>query len=225
MTAAVPVSETGAGAEAVGMQAALAETDLGAGNETSVQMSAAIPMGEVGVGVDVPTMAASLTVTESPSGSDIPSINYLLGIIADSGACINENVTTPGTLTVTEEGKFAEFAWRTKPSHPMIDVLALPHVLSIRISDPATMSDKKVQGGSLPRRTMVGKPGRIVEIDGWSNSQTEIDALDALRDGVCRTFYHPSGDSFGVLVTGFDPSRTADQYNRRTYRLALAEAN
>lgn len=223
--AALPISETGAGAEAVAMQAALAETDLGAGNETSVQMSAAIPVGEVGVGVDVPIMAASLTVTESPSGSDILSINYLLGIIADSGACINENVTTPGTLTIAEEGKFAEFGWRTKPSSPMIDALALPHVLSIRISDPVTMSDKKVQGGSLPRRKMVGKPGRTVEVDGWSDSQAEIDALDALRDGVRRTFYHPNGDSFGVLVTGFEPSERVDEYDRRSYRLTLAEAN
>jgi hypothetical protein len=107
----------------------------------------------------------------------------------------------------------------------MVDDLALPHVLSIRISDPAAMSDKKVQGGSLPRRTMMGKPGRIVEVEGWSDSQTEIDVLDALRDGVRRIFYHPSGDSFGVLVTGFDPGRTVDQYNRRAYRLSLVEAN
>ena len=225
MTAAVPVSETGAGAEAVAMQAALAETDLGAGNETNVQMSAAIPVSEVGAGADAPTVVASLTVTESPSGSDALSINYLLGIIADSGACINENVTTPGTLTIAEEGKFAEFAWRTKPSSPMIDALALPHVLVIRISDPATISDKNVQGGSLPRRKMVGKPGRTVEIQGWSDDQSEIDALDALRDGVRRTFYHPSGDSFGVLVTGFEPSETVDEYDRRSYRLTLAEAN
>jgi hypothetical protein len=87
------------------------------------------------------------------------------------------------------------------------------------------MSDKKVQGGSLPRRRMVGKPGRVVEITGWSDSQTEIDALDALRDGVRRTFYHPSGDSFGVLITGFEPSRTVNEYNRRSYRLGLVEAN
>jgi hypothetical protein len=72
---------------------------------------------------------------------------------------------------------------------------------------------------------MVGKPGRTVEVEGWSDSQAEIDALDALRDGVRHTFYHPSGDSFGILVTGFEPSATVDEYNCRTYRLSLAEAN
>ena len=170
-------------------------------------------------------MAASLTVTEAPVGLDVPTIAYDLGIITDSGACSNETVTTPGTLTVTEEGKGAEFAWRTKPSATMIDALLLPHVLSIRISDPATMSDKKVQGGSLPRRKMVAKAGRTVEIGGWSDSQTEIDAVDALRDGLHHTFYPQTGDSFSVLVTGFEPNASADEYDRRTYRLSLAEAN
>jgi hypothetical protein len=207
------------------MQAALAETDLGAGSETSVEMTASLTISETGSGVEVEAMAASLTVTEAPVGSDLPTIAYDLGIVTDSGVCSNENVTTPGTLIITDEGKGAEFAWRIKPSSPMIDALVLPHVLSIRISDPATMSDKKVQGGSLPRRTMVGKPGRTVEVEGWSDSRAEIDALEALCDGVRRTFYHPNGDSFGVLVTGFQPSRTVDQHNRRTYRLALAEAN
>lgn len=72
---------------------------------------------------------------------------------------------------------------------------------------------------------MVSKLGRTVDVQGWSDSQTEIDALDGLRDGVRRTFYHPSGDSFSVLVTGFEPSRSVDECNRRTYRLSLAEAN
>jgi hypothetical protein len=206
------------------MQVALTETDSGAGDETSVEMTAALPISESGVGVDIPAMTASVVITEAPVGSELVAVGYDLGIVTDSGLGA-ENVITPGTLIITEEGKGAEFAWRTKPTSPMIDSLALPHVLSIRISDPATMSDKKVQGGALPRRTMVGKPGRTVEVEGWSDSQAEIDALDALRDGVRRTFYHPSGDSFGVLVTGFAPSATADKYNRRTYQLSFEEAN
>jgi hypothetical protein len=173
--------------------------------------------------MEVPSMQASVPVSDSGHGAESASSTSSLKV-TDSAAG-TETVATPGTLTVTDEGKGAEFAWRIKPSTPMIDALALPHVLSISIPDPATMSDKKVQGGSLPRRTMIGKPGRTVEINGWSDDQAEIDSLDALRDGVHRTFYHPSGDSFGVLVTGFEPSPTADEYNRRSYRLTLVEAN
>ncbi|MGB9022994.1 MAG: hypothetical protein WCC94_06105 [Candidatus Bathyarchaeia archaeon] len=83
--------------------------------------------------------------------------------------------------------------------------------------------DKKLQGGLLPRRKMVGKLGRVVEIVGWSDSQSEIDALEALVDGTARTFYHPSGDSFAVLVTGFNPDQSVDEYDRRAYRLSLVE--
>jgi hypothetical protein len=220
--ASVPSADSGVGVETPSIQTQLTETDAGVGSE-SPDISASVPVAESGAGVDVPDIVASVPVTDSGVGSEAVSPTSSL-TVADSGLGL-ENVTTPGTLTVTDEGKGAEFAWRIKPSSPMIDALALPHVLSIRISDPATVSDKKVQGGSLPRRRMMAKPGRTVEVDGWSDSQAEIDALDALRDGVRRTFYHPSGDSFGVLVTGFDPSRTADQYKRRTYRLALAEAN
>jgi hypothetical protein len=199
------------------------ETDLGLGSET-IQLSTGIPVSESGAGADVQSVVASIPVSDSAVGSDVASAPSATITIADSGLG-DENVTTPSTLTVFEEGKGAEFAWRTKPSNPMIDALALPHVLSIRISDPATMSDKKVQGGSLPRRTMVGKPGRTVQITGWSDNQAELDSLDVLRDGVRRTFYPQSGDSFGVLVTGFAPSATVDKYNRRTYLLSLAEAN
>jgi hypothetical protein len=223
VNASLSSSDSGVGAETPSIQNQLTETDEGLGTE-SIVTSASLTVSESGAGVDTRGVQASIPISDSAVGSDLVSPPSAAMTVADSGLGL-ENVTTPGTLTVNDEGKGAEFAWRTKPSSPMIDALALPHVLSIRIFDPATMSDKKVQGGSLPRRTMVGKPGRVVEVDGWSDSQTEIDALDALRDGERHTFYHPSGDSFGVLVTGFEPSATVDEYDRRTYRLSLAEAN
>jgi hypothetical protein len=222
VSAEVSAAETGAGVESALIQNPLTQTDEGLGSD-ALAVSGIITITDSGAGVEAPSMAASIPISDSAVGSESVSPTSSL-TIADSGLGL-ENVTTPGTLTVIDEGKGAEFAWRIKPSSPMIDDLALPHVLSIRISDPATMSDKKVQGGSLPRRTMMGKPGRTVDVEGWSDSQTEIDAFDALRDGLRHAFYHPSGDSFGVLVTGFEPSQTVDEYDRRSYRLSLAEAN
>jgi hypothetical protein len=223
VSASIPSSESGVGVDAPAIQNPLTKTDLGLGSET-IQVSTGIPVSESGAGAETKTVVASIPVIDSGHGVE-SSVYPATSLTVTESALGFEGVTTPGTLTVFEEGKGAEFAWRIKPSSPMIDALVLPHVLSIRISDPATMSDKKVQGGSLPRRTMMGKPGRIVDVEGWSDSRAEIDALKALCDGVRRTFYHPNGDSFGVLVTGFQPSRTVDQHNRRTYRLALAEAN
>jgi hypothetical protein len=222
--ASVPSSDSGVGTEtSLNVQNQLTETDGGLGTDEITSMSASLTVAESGAGVEALGIEVSVPISDSGAGSEAVTPGPEISV-ADSGLGV-ENVTTPGTLTVTDEGKGAEFAWRVKPSSPMIDALVLPHVLSIKISDPATMSDKKVQGGSLPRRKMVGKPGRAVEIDGWSKSQTEIDALDALRDGEHHTFYPQSGDSFGVLVTGFEPSATVDEYDRRTYRLSLAEAN
>jgi hypothetical protein len=221
--ASISSSESGVGVDAPGIQNQLTETDAGIGSE-SPGISVSVSVTETGTGADGQSVQYSIPVSDSAHGTEASVFPSASLTVADSAIGL-EGVTTPGTLTVVDEGKGAEFAWRTKPSNPMIDALALPHVLSIRISDPAVMSNMKVQGGSLPRRKMVGKPGRTVEIEGWSDDQSEIDALDALRDGVRRTFYHPSGDSFGVLVTGFEPSRTVDQYNRRLYRLAVAEAN
>jgi hypothetical protein len=222
VSAAVAVAETGAGVESSLIQNSLTQADGGLGSD-SLEISGIITIPDSGAGVEAPSLVASIPISDSAVGSETVTPTSAF-TVADSGLGL-ENVTTPGTLTVIDEGKGAEFAWRRKPSTPMIDDLALPHVLSIRISDPATMSDKKVQGGALPRRKMVGKPGRTVEVEGWSDSQTEIDAFDALRDGLRHAFYHPSGDSFGVLVTGFEPSRSVDEYNRRAYRLSLVEAN
>ncbi len=75
----------------------------------------------------------------------------------------------------------------------------------------------------MPQRRMRGKPGRIVEITGWTKIQSDIDAMQALVDGVSRVFLHPSGDSFAVLVTHFAPSRRVDEYSRRRYKITLAE--
>ena len=240
---AATITDAGLGSEYTIINATLhIITDSGVGVDTVVSISFTIT--DVGAGVDLWGLAANLSLADSGTGSESISLSITL-TATDAGSGIDA-WTLQGQVTVLDSGALlieywqrsytyyfgvvdsalgVEFAWRIKPSSPMVDDLALPHVLSIRISDPAAMSDKKVQGGSLPRRTMMGKPGRIVEVEGWSDSQAEIDALEALCDGVRRTFYHPNGDSFGVLVTGFQPSRTVDQHNRRTYRLALAEAN
>ena len=220
VSAAVAVAETGAGVESSLIQNSLTQADGGLGSD-GLEISGIITIPDSGVGVEAPSLVASIPISDSAVGSETVTPTSAF-TVADSGLGL-ENVTTPGTLTVIDEGKGAEFAWRRKPSTPMIDDLALPHVLSIRISDPATMSDKKVQGGALPRRKMVGKPGRIVEIEGWTKDQDDIDDMEALVDGTARTFLHPSGDSFAVLVTDFDPESRVDEYDRRIYRLTLKE--
>lgn len=159
-------------------------------------------------------------------------------VLSDSGGLSSEFWILVGTPLITEtgvafelvskdfgileEGLGAEFAWRLKDSI-LIDTFAPPHVISIRIRDEADMDTRLIQGGSLPKQKMLGKPGRVVEIEGWTKDQDDIDDMEALMDGTARTFLHPSGDSFAVLVTDFDPASSVDEYNRRIYRLTLKE--
>ena len=92
------------------------------------------------------------------------------------------------------------------------------------MTDDGTINEKIIQGGALPVRELIGRRGRVVEIEGWTTSQTDIDSIEALVDGRLHTFIHPSGDSFAVLVTRFEPDRQADEYGERAYRLTLLEA-
>jgi hypothetical protein len=124
-------------------------------------------------------------------------------------------------VTVTDEGKGAEFAWRLK-GQALIDEYALPNVQSIRILDTPAMTDKKIMR-SLPKRSLFAKHGRVVDLQGWTDSQIEVDALEALADGVRRMFLHPSGDSFAVRVKTVAPKTPVEKVGRRIYRLLLNE--
>jgi hypothetical protein len=230
------LADAGSGAEVETTVSSFTVTDVGA-NVDAASIAAAISASDSLTGTEILSFTASIPATDSGSGVDA-QITGASFTVTDSGGLSSELVTVPGYPFITdsgivvevfskqfdlfEEALGAEFAWRQKGA-VLIDALAIPHVLSIRIIDDATIVDKKLQGGLLPRRKMIGKPGRVVEIVGWSDSQSEIDALEALVDGTARTFYHPSGDSFAVLVTGFNPDQSVDEYDRRAYRLSLVE--
>jgi hypothetical protein len=105
----------------------------------------------------------------------------------------------------------------------MIDSFSLPHVLSIGAIDEAVIGSKIVQTGVLPSRRLVGGLGRTLEIHGWTDTQADLDSMDAMVDGVRRTFYHPSGESYAILVAGLNYDRNASEYARRAYTLTLKE--
>jgi hypothetical protein len=237
------MSETSSGIETLAMTGTFGVTDASNAAIDTIILQGTVPVSDSSAGVEAaPSVNVSFTVSESGSDIEAESLTAYLTpadsgygwetqygglttyfFIYDASAFAVETISTPGTIVVLEEGLFAEFAWCTKPTSPMIDDLALPHVQSIIISDVASMSDKKVQGGSLPRRKMVGKEGRKVTIEGWTDEQSDIDILEALMNGATRTFYHPSGDSFAVLVTAFNPNLRVDEFDRRIYSLTLAE--
>jgi hypothetical protein len=230
------ITDAASGAEIETTVSSFTVTDSGTDLETAT-ISASFTISDSATDFEAITLTTSFSVTDTGSGADAQT-TLISFTVSDSGGLSYELATLLGYPFITdsgvtvevfskqfdvfEEALGAEFAWRQKGS-VLIDALELPHVLSIRVVDDATIVDKKLQGGSLPKRKMIGKPGRVVKIVGWSDSQSEIDALEALVDGTARTFYHPSGDSFAVLVTGFNPDQSVDEYDRRAYRLSLVE--
>lgn len=125
-------------------------------------------------------------------------------------------------VTVTDSVKLAEFAWHTK-DHTVVGSVELPHVQSIKTTDPAATSDRKIEGGSPPFRKMVGKLGRVVELEGWTKVQADLDSMSALKDGAAKTFLHPSGNSFAVLVSASNVDDSVDAYGRRVWTMSLVE--
>jgi len=157
---------------------------------------------DLGSAVDLLSLLGQTTVADVGSGGEVWGIPVCGWVVADSG-------------------KVAEFIWRLK-GHVFIGEYEPPNVLRISIRDQVALQDKAVMS-SLPRRSLLGRRGRIVQVDGWTDQNADIAIMRALQDGVTRTFIHPDGDSFAVRVSKFDPSRTVDEYDRRLYRLTFAE--
>jgi len=167
----------------------------------------------------------SVSVTDSAVGTESVYIGACAEKTATDSAVGAESVSKAfqTVLPVVQDSAIGvEFAWRLKGSC-ILDDFTLPHVLIIRIVDEAVMSDKKLHPPAVPKRRIIGKPGRTVEIQGWTKTQSDINAMRALMDGSSHIFIHPSGDTIKVLVKDFLPDQAADRYDRRGYQIMLME--
>lgn len=217
------VTDIGSGTESsVGIQGLIGVAETGVGTQTSISITMAVTVSETSAGVDIPNIVASLTLTDSATGSESVAAG-LWSTMSEVGVGVDALTLIEITSTSVDSGIGVEFAWRTKPTAPMLDTFELPHVLSIRAADEVVMGRKIVQTGILPDQSKVAGLGRTVEIQGWTDLQTDLDSMDAMVDGVRRIFYHPSGESYRVIVAGLDYDRNASGYDRRTYTLTLKE--
>jgi hypothetical protein len=218
----IDVSDTGSGSEVVAVSETFTISDAGSDAET-ITIVESLTVAEVSAGLEAITVEDTLLISDTGLGSDVVTVIDTIFISCSDSGVGADAISAQDLVSISELGIGCEFAWHTK-GLVRVDSVDLPHVLSIRVVDEAVMSSKPIQGGALPKRKMVGKPGRVVEIEGWSSSQAEIDSLKAFEDGTTRVFLHPSGDSFAVIVTAFNVDRNADQYNRRRWHMTLKEA-
>jgi hypothetical protein len=231
------VSEAAAGSEAAQVDVDFTVTDTGTLSTETLTIQGQIGIYDSGAlvvevawiaftvtdscaGADVITLNVQLLLSDSLSGADVWTVNFGYPIITDSGVGV-DNYWPTFLPFASEEALGAEIIWKQK-GETLIDDLELPHVQRIQVTDEARVHSAKRQG-ILPDREMRGLYGRTVQVEGWTDSQNEIESLKALVDGQTRTFTHPGGLFFTALVTNCTVIRDIERYDRRRYVLTLLE--
>jgi len=107
-----------------------------------------------------------------------------------------------------------------------IDTYELPHVQRVTISEPTLMVEKLVPG-ALPYRAYLGKMGRTIQIEGWTDS-TQIldDEIRSLTDDETKRLSLPLAGDVGTVscyVTDAQTPLTAEGYDVYPYTLTIVE--
>lgn len=244
VTIYITISETGAGVDVWTLASAtFAVADLGVGSEAgsavigqystqydngyaldSISIAfGGISIADVGVGTEGDTISVSFGATDSGAGVDVFGITYSFTLF-ETGLSVEDVTVAPvsGNIVISDFSFAADFAFHLQ-GYLRLDDFDLPHVQTLHITEQPEIEDLKIRGGSLPKRSIISKMGRVVAIEGWTDSQDDVDALGALKDGTIKVFLHPSGDSFAVLVSDVQVDNMVDDYGRRGYTLTLKE--
>lgn len=123
--------------------------------------------------------------------------------VTDS-AVATEAVSLTETLTVTDSLLGTELVYLL--GEVLIDGLRLDHALTIRVSEPTTISSKPVSAG-LPTRLYLGRQGRTLEIGGWVATVAELNVIAALADGAVHEVQLPTGSRVSVHIPSVNPGR------------------
>jgi len=197
---------------------ALSITDSGAGADAAtLEMSTTVL--DIAASLDIVALSAAFTVADAASGFDV----WTTGVgIAVSDVAVGVDIISEIGVEVADFVLAAEFAWRLK-GYAIVDDFVLPHVLKLAVHDEAEIR-AKLRPDILPLVKMVGKRGRVAEIEGWTREQSDIDALTAFLEGGKHVLILPTGDSFNVLIVNCNVSRHVDLFERRPYHLILMES-
>jgi len=171
------------------------------------------------------------TVTDSAAGSDAVTIGQTLtdaaagtdsvsiGIPVTDSAAGSETVTIG--LPITDSAKAIDVVYRVR-NETSLDGAELPHVSAINVEEPSVVQDLPVMD-ALPYRKQVGKEGRSVKIQGWTDSLTTLEILRGYADGEKHLFLLPTGDSMNVHVTDVRTPENVETYDRYDYEMDAVE--
>jgi len=216
----VTIDETGAGTDAIPSVSAEAVVgESGAGTDAIATVEAATTISESGAGTDVLAARADAAITDSGVGTEALSPQARV-TLTDSGT--GSEVVTPGILlTMSDQGIGIDFTYRVQ-GEISLDSTSLPHVLSLNVEEPSIVQDLPVMD-ALPYRRQLGKKGRSVKIQGWTDSLSTLETLRGYADGNTHLLMLPTGDSIYVLLSDVRTPDNVENYDRYDYEVDAME--
>lgn len=213
------VSESGVATDAMSLLGQIIVTEVRTGTDVwSLQASFAVS--DASAGADVVALAISFTISDAFSGADAWSVATVVSAL-DSGVGAEEIILT---WVFFDAGFATDIFYRPEKQGAItIDSMSLPHVQRIRVSEKTRIAESPCPNLALPYRVFVGLRGQEIQISGWTDSLSELEAIEALADGESHTLYLPTGVGLCVQVKISQPKRDVDDYGRYWYSLQIVE--
>jgi hypothetical protein len=177
-------------------------SDSGTGDDSSIVIEEHLARTDSGTGSDSMTVEEHVDPTDSGSGS--------------------ETFSSVDTVLITEEGLGVDIVYLTQ-GEISLDGVDLPHVLVVNVDEPSVVQDLPIMDG-LPYRRQVAKKGRLLRIQGWTDSLATLEALREYADGQKHLLLLPTGDSMSILVSDVQTPEDVTKYTIYNYTITAAEA-
>jgi hypothetical protein len=194
------IQDAGSGVETPSLQVSFTVSDAGSGSDSITSLFASFTVQDAGSGVETFNLTASFTVSDSGVGTDLWAY----------------------TVWLYDQGVGVDFAYLTQ-GQISLDGAALPHVQSVGVDEPSILQDLPVMD-ALPYRRQIGKKGRSLKIQGWTDSLATLEALREYADGQKHLLLLPTGDSMYVLVSDVQTPEDVANYTRYDYTITAVEA-
>lgn len=197
----IGVSETGAGSEQATIREDVVASESGLGSE-ALAIDDDIQIHEQGSGVETAGAADEMFADDSGQGFEVAGVTDHLPVVHDDGLGIDIAYLSQGEIS--------------------LDGIALPHVLNIRVDEPSIVQDLPVMD-ALPYRKQLGKKGRSLTIQGWTNSLSTLETLRGYADGEKHLLVLPTGDSMNVLISDVRTPKNVESYDCYDYEMNAVE--
>lgn len=202
-------------------QATTQVNDSAAGTDSIASIVAQASLADQGAGTDaIASAQANATVQDNGLGSElIPPLTASV-TIPDSGAA-TDIVSHGPIVTIYDDGLGLDIVFRAQ-GEISLDGALLPHVLNIHVDEPSIVQDLPVMDG-LPYRKQLGKQGRHLVIQGWTDSLSTLETLRGYDDGLEHLLILPTGDSMNVHIVDVRTPETAEDYQTYNYEMDVLE--